>query len=80
MAYVLKFISNVKAKAKGLEAVVSPELDASDIAASEQCRVMEVQGKSGQCELTSKYNTSNTSTQSASLCVSYCHDASCMVV
>ena len=34
-ADVLKFISIVKAKAKGLEAVLSPGLDASDIAASE---------------------------------------------
>ena len=33
-AYVLKFISNVKAKAKGLEAALGPGLDSSDIAAS----------------------------------------------
>ena len=33
-AYVLKFISNVKSKAKGLEAALGPGLDSSDIAAS----------------------------------------------
>ena len=44
MAYVLKFISIVKAKAKGLEAVLSPGLDASDIAASELYWIRACQG------------------------------------
>ena len=43
-AYVLKFINNVKAKAKRLKAVLSHELDTSDIAASELYLIRACQG------------------------------------
>lgn len=44
MAYVPKFISNMKAKAKRLDTVLSPGWNASDITASEVCWIRDCQG------------------------------------